>query len=227
MKTITHSKIVAILLLLPFFTLSCLKEEKASDIRKNNPTEKDSNLPPITSDGRQTAGFVYKGFEYNLVDTFYPGGTSGPQSEFSARFNPLNGDRVLVKFNNVGYDTEDYISFSFLKEYSDSVPIRINYKYPMHGYYENRRNLYKNNDSTFISLNASCDYVRFDNDPYYPVIEGYLEFSRFDTVENIVAGTFEITAYIDQERTAPNLNTCQDTARITKGRFDMIMTRLQ
>ena len=96
----------------------------------------------------------------------------------------------------------------------------------MHGYYENRRNLYKDNDSTFISLNSSCDYVRFDNDPYYPVFEGYLEFSRFDTVENIVAGTFEITAYIDQERSSP-LNNCTDTARISKGRFDIIMTPLQ
>ncbi len=222
MKTITHSKIVAILLLLPFFTLSCLKEEKASDIRKNNPTEKDSNLPPITSDGRQTAGFIYKGFEYNLVDTFYPGGTSGPQSEFSA--SSSSGERVSILLNNGGYNTQNQIDINFLKEYSDSIPIRINYKYPMHGYWSNRTNLDQNNDSVFVSLIAECDYVRNRNEPYYPVLEGYLEFSRFDTVENIVAGTFEITAYIDQERSSP-LNNCKDTARITKGRFDMIMAR--
>lgn len=84
--------------------------------------------------------------------------------------------------------------------------------------------LYKENDSAYVGLRASCRYIRYRDDPYYPVIEGYMEFSRFDTLENIVAGTFEITAYVDQERSSP-LNNCTDTARITKGRFDMIMAR--
>ena len=222
MKPKTHSKTVAILLLLPLFTLACLKEEKASDIRKNNPTEPGRNLPPITSEGLHTAGFVYKGFEYNLVDTFYPGGTSGPQSEFGASSN--SRERVRIYLNTGGYDTGDYIFINFLKEYNDTLPVKINHKYPLHAYANNSMNLYQENDSAYMGLDAECRYIRFRDDPYYPVIEGYLEFSRFDTIENIVAGTFEITAYIDQESSSP-LNNCTDTARISKGRFDMIMAR--
>lgn len=127
--------------------------------------------------------------------------------------------------SNVGYENAPYLFFYFALQLDSTQPLALDARYGLHPNNDIRWEIVgSNEDSIYTNVNAKCKYTRDNQDPYYPVIEGYLEFSRFDTIEKIVAGTFEITAYIDQERSSP-LNNCTDTARISKGRFDMIMAR--
>jgi hypothetical protein len=155
-------------------------------------------LPPITQTGSNTFGCLLNGIAW------VPKGTDGsiPNSKLTIDNTTPNGTFILINYR-VFDNFKDRITF-----YSDSI--KGVGTYPI-----------KTGSKTWLTYGKykpdnSSIYCEFDNSSYggNPFnIDGYIKITRYDVVNKIYSGEFEIS-FIN--------NTCElgSPVKITAGRFD-------
>lgn len=71
--------------------------------------------------------------------------------------------------------------------------------------------------SGFIDYISDCFY----NTDTTAISNGILEITKYDSIQNIVSGTFSFTAYKSYNNNKTNYGSCDSCIKITKGRFDI------
>lgn len=153
------------------------------------PVSNTEQLPLATQEGKNTCGFLLNG------KVWVPKGSSGSSSNMSWYYDAgLNGGT----FNLVGRRFAG-------DETSSTFAIGMN-SFNKAGFYE--INIDSTKVSQFSYINNFCSYRWRDT-----VIDhnSFVNITKFDTQNQIIAGTFEFTLY---------KSGC-DTVRITQGRFDV------
>ena len=173
------------LLCLMIFTSSLKCKKNPPPLIIDN-TEK---LPPATQEGKNTCGFLLNG------KVWVPKGNSGrsnPRWYFDPGLN--NGS-----FNLVGTRTENIGDTSF-------TGFSLSFNNFSAGYY--RINIDSSKAGVFTNSKNYCSYWWLDTIKNH---NSFVNITKFDTQNRIIAGTFEFTLY------KPGC----DTVRITQGRFDV------
>ena len=139
-------------------------------------------LPPPTQSGKYTFGCLVNG------EAMIPNNTMYMSAHYEgAGFIDIGGSMDKNELNqNITLIVVD--------------PITMNQRYNL--------NNYPNQVARYISFSENIPTCYYDFENTY---EGWIEFSKFDTINKIVSGTFEFSTVIEN---------C-DTISVTNGRFDL------
>ncbi len=158
--------------------------------QETNPTDK---LPPATMTGENTFGCLVDGEVWRQ----YIQGANIWESALKVKHDRgwVDCDQLHISAKRMFHENGEYILH---QEFG------INVWCPVLGL--NKITPSKGAFLDFI-INSPCSY-RYSVDTLSPYV---IDITKLDTVNNIASGTFEFTAIN---------NECQDTIRITEGRFD-------
>lgn len=156
--------------------------------KKDAPVSLEPTLPPLTQTGAHTFGCYVNG------ELWLP---KGNFQTFDINVG-YYGNHIQIQANRVG-DPLTSFNIIFPIEYADSLIIAYNHQDSIGTTFFHFRKWFQNGGPYY-------DYDAIN------INSGELQLSRFDTVNNIISGTFHFTA-ID------TIN--QDTVRVENGRFDM------
>lgn len=159
-----------------------------SSCKEDAPVPVEPTLPSITQTGEHTFGCYVNGVLWLPKGNFQT-------FDINASYY---GNHIQIQANRVG-DPLASFNMIFPVEYADSLIIAYNHQDSIGTTYFHFRKWFQNGGPYY-------DYDAIN------INSGELQLSRFDTVNNIISGTFHFTA-ID----TINL----DTVRVENGRFDM------
>ena len=177
---------------------SCKKDE-----------DKQPDLPPETTTGANTAGFIVDGKTVVLPKNGYSsvlggGATSGLSIRIGSNFNsPINDQYFAIGIANYGDDLV-YSAKIRIHEYP-----KENKQYDFGRYNGESYADGPNHPQMVVITNESGETEWYYSSP----TGGYIIFNRVDTINKVFSGTFEATLH----------NRFDDTKTmiITKGRFDI------
>lgn len=159
---------------------------------KNHPDPKPKELPPITTEGRNTIGFLLNG------EVWLPGGggIGRPDKDF------------VVDTTQQGFD---FFSISAYKKTSNDSANLQNFAFRVI-LPSNESKLGESILDSIIGAKYFTDYGLSECIDFEKVKKYKIEISFFDSVNQIISGTFELEIE----------NECGDVYEITEGRFDGI-----
>lgn len=177
---------VNVLLLCIMFFASALKCKKNPPPLVIDNTEK---LPPATQEGKNTCGFLLNG------KVWVPKGSSGLNSKMSWYYDAtLNGGTFNLRCARY-VANENVTTFTIaMNQFNTTGLYKLNN-------IESRVSIFTNSD-------VGCMYFWDDTISNH---NSFVNVTKFDTQNRIIAGNFEVTHY------KPGC----DTVRITQGRFDV------
>lgn len=183
------TNLIVLTLITGLFLLSSMKCRKDQVPPKQPVVEK---LPPATQEGKNTCGFLVNG------KVWLPKGRVGNgEPNLKWWYDPLYHNGTF-NINGFRYDTTEGTRFS------DFVVAIDSFSSP--GIY--RLNVIPGRVAEYGNLNRSCVYYKVDTIRNH---DSYVNITKFDQQNHIIAGTFEFTL------AKPGC----DTVRITEGRFDI------
>lgn len=175
-------KLFYVLILIPLLAIQCEKDSNSSPVECQNTDCELAKLPPPTTDGLKTFGCLING------KAWIAKGTNPPSIQVKYSNNELLYIDTYLRYENNSID--------FL-----GLLIRKNAKAQM--------------EFNHIDDDISFDFLSYKDSCFYedlPLASGEIILTKYDTINNIIAGTFSCTI-------APEANAC-DTLKITHGRFD-------
>jgi len=108
--------------------------------------------------------------------------------------------------------SQTYFYISALKEGGDFITIEIN-ESPKIGVF----NLNDSNHTAYMGNSGTNCYYKTDSES----LNNYIEITKFDTVNYIISGRFEFTAFKFQIEGLDSSSECDSIKKITEGRFDI------
>jgi hypothetical protein len=185
----------------------------ASCTKKDEPTIIQDTLPPITTNGTNTAGCIINGMVIipkNTMNTVFGGPSTiyGLSTHIGSNFNPPD-------FND--FYTIEIINLKKREGINYSIYVQFN-------------NLTNGIGDYIVGQSANDPFVNYPDNPQILVQEfnngiytgkkflsspnsGLIKLTRFDYSNNIKAGTFYCTLY--------NKDNPSETIKVTDGRFDI------
>jgi hypothetical protein len=153
--------------------------------------EDELELPPITTEGKNTFGCKVNGAVYLPKGGALQGGSKNADIVYES-------DTAKLVIGTRNFDADQ----SVLIELFDTPDFDV-----AHNEYVLTNEKYR----VYYREDGDCNNCGCQ----YDIVEtGFLKLLRYDKQENIISGTFEFTAR------SPNSN-CQPAIKITEGRFDM------
>lgn len=189
-------KLFYVLILLPLLAMQCEKDEKQNNCGDDNQQCELNKLPPITSTGQGTFACLLNGKAWLSKAGEY--NILKPRYAFDADYFEGNLAIDGIRYDNdQAVDAIDLVTINY-SAYDGAIIV-----------------LKKQNDGVAYYAGDSCYYGFFNSE-----FNGLLKIIRFDSINRIVAGTFEFTTYISKNSSEGSIENC-DTIYVTDGRFDI------
>jgi len=139
-------------------------------------------LPPLTTSGENTFGCLVNGVAFAVTNT----------SRMSAIYQGINQRALSLSGEIDNSEVDENVSMFIGNTIKEGEKYQLDNATTHKGKYDNQI--------------GNCIYETSS------IFQGYIYISKLDSLDYLLAGTFEFDAYSKD---------CQDTVRITDGRFDM------